>query len=241
MRLARAGFAFLFGAAFSLSGCATLQKAVDASMASLPPDRSEIVSGLKEALRTGTGKSIGTLSQKDGFWGSSAHKILFPPEALEAERRLRQLGFSKLCDDAILSFNRAAEAAVPLARTIFVGAITRMTFADAMTILRGKNHEATDYFKAQTATELTRAFRPHVRDSLAKVDATRYWDQATAAYNKIPLSKPIQTDLTGYVTERALTALFANIASFEASIRAHPMERTSDLLRRVFGYADTLR
>jgi hypothetical protein len=40
--------------------------------------------------------------------------------------------------------------------------------------------------------------------------------------------------LTGYVTEKALVALFNQIASEEKNIRKDPVARTSELLKKVF-------
>jgi hypothetical protein len=45
----------------------------------------------------------------------------------------------------------------------------------------------------------------------------------------------VDTDLDGYVTQKAIEGLFVLVAEEEARIRKDPMARTSDLLRRVFG------
>jgi hypothetical protein len=54
------------------------------------------------------------------------------------------------------------------------------------------------------------------------------------AYNKVSLQK-VNTDLAGYVTEKALQALFLQIADQEKQIRKDPAARTSALLKKVFG------
>src|SRR6476661_7820081 len=83
----------------------------------------DIVSGLKEALNVGTNNAAKQLSAVDGFFKDAAIKILMPPEALKAEKKLRSLGMGKLVDDAILSMNRAAEDASKSAAPIFINAI----------------------------------------------------------------------------------------------------------------------
>ena len=46
-------------------------------------------------------------------------------------------------------------------------------------------------------------------------------------------------DLTGYVTERATYGLFTEIEKEENAIRSNPAKRTSEILKKVFNYADT--
>jgi len=76
-----------------------------------------LADGLKQALQQGTSKSADRLSAVNGFFGNAAVKILFPPEAKNAEKTLRDIGLNKLCDNVILSLNRAAEDAAKQAKT----------------------------------------------------------------------------------------------------------------------------
>jgi hypothetical protein len=196
----------------------------------------DIVSGLKEALRIGTQNASGRLNLPNGFFGNQLIKILMPPEARKIENTLRQFGFGNQCDKLILSLNRAAEDAAGKAVPIFVNAITSMSINDGLGILRGGNNAATEFLKKMTTQSLTQAFRPVIQNSLGKVDATKYWADIFNIYNTLPITKnKVNTDLTGYVTERALNGLFINVAQEEANIRSNPGARVTDLLRRVFG------
>ena len=67
------------------------------------------------------------------------------------------------------------------------------------------------------------------------MNATKYWTDLVTAYNKIPLVKKMNPNLTEYVTGKAIDGLFVMIAKEELKIRKDPMARTSDLLKRVFG------
>src|ERR1700744_4283224 len=102
------------------------------------PSSLEIGTALKEALNQGTNKSVAQLSATNGFFGNAAIKIVFPPQAQKAEATLRKLGQNQLCDNVILSLNRAAEDASTQAEPIFVDAIKHMSFNDATKILLGK-------------------------------------------------------------------------------------------------------
>jgi hypothetical protein len=54
-------------------------------------------------------------------------------------------------------------------------------------------------------------------------------------YNKIPFVEPVNTDLTSYVTQKAIDGLFIKVAEEELRIRENPIARTTELLKRVFG------
>jgi hypothetical protein len=91
----------------------------------------------------------------------------------------------------------------------------------------------------KTTDQITAAFTPVIDEKLGAVGATRYWEQAAEAYNKVPFVKPVETDITAYVTDRAMDGLFSVVAQEETKIRANPVKRTTELLQKVFGYADS--
>jgi hypothetical protein len=193
----------------------------------------EIVQGLKEALSVGANKAGKQLSAVDGFFKDAAIKILMPPEALKAEKKLRSLGMGKLVDDAILSMNRAAEDAAKSAAPIFINAVKQMSIQDAVGILRGGDFAATGYLKDKTTSPLTEAFRPVIENSLKKVDATKYWNTVFTTYNKFSADK-VNPDLSAYVTEKSLAGIFHQVGLEEQKIRKDPMARTTDILKKVF-------
>jgi Protein of unknown function (DUF4197) len=196
----------------------------------------EIVSGLREALKIGTQNASKKLNLTNGFFANQIIKIFLPPEVRTIETSLRQFGFNKQCDRLILSLNRAAEDAAGKAVPIFVNAITSMNIQDGLNILRGGKNAATEFLKASTTVALTAAFRPVIQASLGKVGATKYWTDAFTLYNKLHLGKQqVNTDLTAYVTERALSGLFTTVAEEEANIRSNPAAQVTGLLKKVFG------
>ena len=202
------------------------------------PTNSEISLGLKEALEKGTGISSERLSVENGYLGNLDVKILFPEEAKKVENTLRDLGLGSLCDQVITSLNRAAEDAAKEAKPIFVSAIKQMTIQDVQAILFGEKNAATQYFARTTSTALAEKFSPIINSSLQKVNATKYWSDVITRYNKIPLVKPVETDLTAYVTQKAIDGLFVEIAKEELKIREQISARTTPLLQKVFAYAD---
>src|SRR5438309_2231654 len=83
------------------------------------------------------------------------------------------VGYGPEVDDLVLSMNRAAEAAAPAARKIFIDAIAAMTIDDARGILSGGDTAATNYFEQKTTPQLTSSFGPVVERSMAKNGVVR--------------------------------------------------------------------
>ena len=191
--------------------------------------------GIKEALVNGTGESVKTVSVLNGYWGNPEIKIPFPAEAQEMESKLRTVGMGKKVDEFNESMNRAAEKAASEAKPIFISAIKGMTVKDAINIVRGSDNAATIYLKNTTSPQLIDKFKPVIKSSLDNVNATKYWSDLITIYNKIPLVKKMNPDLTAYVTGKAIDGLFVMIAKEELKIRKDPMARTSELLKKVFG------
>jgi len=192
--------------------------------------------GVKDALSQGVTKAVLTLHRTDGFFGSDVYKVLLPPDARKAETTLRGIGLGGQVDKAILAINRGAEDAVGTAGPIFADAIKEMTVADALGIVRGNKDAATQYFRRRTSDDLIAAFAPSVKASLDRTQATRYYADVANGYNRLPLSfEKVDPDLAAYVVGKAVDALFDEIAVEEANIRANPVARTTDILRKVFG------
>ena len=196
----------------------------------------DVIAGLKEALSVGARKSSDKLSALDGFFANAAIKVLMPEEAKKVESTLRNIGLGNMVDKAILSMNRAAEEASKSAAPIFVDAITSMSIQDAFGILKGSDSAATVYLKGKTTASLTNAFKPVIETALEKTNATKHWKDVFETYNKLPTTfNKVNTDLSGYVTDKALTGLFFQVALEEQKIRKDPAARVTDILKKVFG------
>lgn len=201
------------------------------------PSSIEINRGLKAALEKGVLQGVSELAKSGGYLNEELYKIYFPKSAQKVEKTLRDIGFDKELERLVVSLNKAAENAVTEAKPIFVDAIKNMTFEDARKILFGSDTAATSYLKSKTATELQLRFEPHISESLDQVNATKYWTEIMTQYNKIPFVDKVETDLSSYVTKRAINGLFLKIAKEEKLIRENPQARTTELLRKVFSYA----
>ncbi len=190
--------------------------------------------GLKEALTQGVQKAVGTLGQSDGFLNNPKVRIPLPENLAKAEGLLRKVGMGKQADELILAMNRAAEAAVPEAKTLLVNAVKQMSVEDVKGILTGGDDAATQYFRRVTAEPLTARFKPIVQKAVAKVRVAEKYDQFVSRGAKLGL---IEEDehLDAYVTRKTLDGLYTLIAEEERAIRQNPIEAAGRLARKTFG------
>lgn len=222
--------------AISASAQITLPKILSGNKSVANITQAEAGAGIKEALGQGVANAVLNLNKTDGFFGSQLYKVLLPPDAVKIENTLRKIGMGAEVDKAILAINRGAEDAVGYAKPIFLDAIKGMTLTDALNILKGGNNAATNYFKEKTSAKLVEAFTPSVKTSLEKTSATKYYGDIVTTYNKLPTTfKKINPDLTSFVVGKTVDALFDQVGKEEANIRANPVARTTDLLKKVFG------
>jgi hypothetical protein len=142
----------------------------------------------------------------------------------------------KMVDKAILQINRAAEDAAGFAKPIFVDAIKSMTLSDAIGLVKNGDTSATHFFREKTTDKLMAAFLPVIKNSLDKLDATKYYSDVVNTYNNFPATfKKLNPDLPGFVTGKATNALFDLVAKEEMNIRQNIAARTTELLKKVFG------
>lgn len=200
------------------------------------PTSAEVGEGLKEALIKGISAGTSQVSQTDGYFKNLAIKIPFPPELKKVEQKLRQLGFGNEVDNFVMTMNRGAEDAAKEVKPIFVNAIRSMTIDDAWGILKGSHDAATQYLKRTTSLQIKEKFKPVIQNSLDKVSATKYYGDLVNTYNRIPFVEKVNPDLNEYATDLAMQGLFVTIANEEKKIRDNQLERTTDLLKKVFGY-----
>lgn len=197
--------------------------------------QTDIVAGLREALRVGTERVVGQIGASGGYLDDAAIHIPLPPAMQSAQSTLRRFGLSEIADEIEVKLNRAAEAAAPRAKEIVWNAIRGMTIDDATAIYKGPKDAATQYFQRVATADLTETVRPIVDRSLAEVGAIAAYDQLLGQYSKIPFVPDIKADLSTHATGLALKGLFHYLAQEEAAIRDNPARRSTELLMKVFG------
>lgn len=195
----------------------------------------EIDAGLREALTIGTGNVAARLGRENGYFGDPRIRIPLPKTYRDIQTNLARIGASGPLDDIELRINRAAEASVPEARGLILGAIRNMTIEDALGILRGGDTAATDFLRSRTESQLTAAFTPHVRSALASSGAFTALESYASSAGLGGATSSLQADLTSHAVKLGLDGIFLYVAEEEKKIRENPLARTTELLRKVFG------
>ncbi len=192
-------------------------------------------SALRQALTQGASAAVAGLGRPDGFLGNPKVKIPLPESLQKAEKLMRKLGMGKRADELITTMNRAAEAAVPEAKTLLVNAVKQMTLQDAKAVLTGGDDSATQYFKRTTSTPLAEKFLPIVKKATEKVKLAEKYNRYARQAAKLGLLDEKDASLEDYVTQKALDGLFLMVAEEERAIRKNPLGQASSLLQKVFG------
>ena len=196
---------------------------------------SKIADGLKAALTKSTGSAVASTGKPDGYFKNPAIKIPLPSSLQTVGKGMRLMGMGSQVDELELSMNRAAEQAAPLAKPIFLKAISKMTFDDARQILTGGNTSATDYFKKTSSQDLTAAFTPIVHRTMEKVGVIQRLNSVVQSSAASSLLGNQELNLDSYVVGKALDGLFYMLGQEETQIRTHPVAQTTTLLKQVFG------
>ena len=195
----------------------------------------KIISGLKEALSVGTENAVNLTGKAGGFLQNEAIKILLPEKLQSMDQALRLAGFGPQVDEFVVSMNKAAEQASPLAKPIFKDAVTNMSFDDAKKILDGGDTAATDYFQGRTRGQLATAFKPEVDKAMSQVGVNAQYKDLVGQYTTLPFVKGPAFNLDDYVVGKSLDGLFYTLAQEEQKIRTDPAARVTGLLKEVFG------
>jgi hypothetical protein len=195
----------------------------------------EAVAGLKAALEQGSQQAVASLGRADGYLGNPKVKIPLPQSLVRAEKLMRRVGAGRYADEVIVAMNRAAEAAVPEARQILVGAVKQMSVQDAKGILTGGDTAGTDYFRHTTRSELHKRFLPIVKRATAKVHLTQKYNQYADRGVALGVVEGEHADLDEYVTQKALDGLYLMMAEEEKKIRNDPVGTGKSILKKVFG------
>jgi len=195
----------------------------------------DAINGLKDALTRGSQAAVARLGVEDGFLKNDSVRIGLPPSLRSAEAVIRTIGMGTQADELVLRMNRAAEAAVPEARTLLTNAVKKMSVQDAKGILTGGDDAATQYFKRTTSESLAKQFQPIVKKAMAKVKLAEKYNEIAASGARVGLVKEEDAKLEDYVTRRALDGLFVVMAEEEKKIRKDPAGAASSIIRKVFG------
>jgi len=195
----------------------------------------DAASGIRAALERGAGAAVDQLGRTDGFLGNPKVKIPLPGYLKDASKLARLTGQQKQVDDLVTAMNRAAEAAVPEAKTLLVSAVKSMSVDDARRIVSGGDDSVTKFFAVKTRQPLGEKFLPIVTRETEKVGLAAQYNALAGKAAAMGLMKGEDASIERYVTGKALDGLYFMIAEEEKKIRRDPIGTGSALLAKVFG------
>jgi hypothetical protein len=195
----------------------------------------EASQGLKTALEKGAVAAVSVLGRPDGFLSNPKVRIPLPGFLADAAKLLRALGQGQRIDELVTAMNRAAEAAVPMARDMLVSAVKSMNVSDAKKILTGGETSVTAFFAEKTRAPLAVKFLPVVTKATEKVGLAEKYNRVAAKAAGMGLVKKDDANLQHYVTGKTLDGLYLMIGEEERRIRQDPIGTGSAVLKKVFG------
>ncbi|MFG6447636.1 DUF4197 domain-containing protein [Roseateles sp. BYS180W] len=195
----------------------------------------DAASGIRTALERGAESAVSLLGRTDGFLGNPRVRIELPGQLKDAARLLKATGQGKRVDDLLTAMNRAAEAAVPEAKTLLVSAVKNMSVEDGLQLLRGGDNAATRFFETKTRTPLSAKFLPIVTHATERVALADKYNAVAGKAANFGLVRSEDANLQQYVTGKALDGLYLMIGEEEKKIRQDPVGSGSALLKKVFG------
>jgi hypothetical protein len=217
----------------ALWAAASLHPAYALNLADLT--KADATKGLKTALEKGAIAAVGILGVQDGFMGNEKVRIPLPGYLEDAAKLLRTFGQGARVDELVLSMNRGAEAAVPMAKDLLLKAVQGMSVNDAKGILGGGSTAVTQFFAEKTRNPLGVKFLPIVTKATEKVGLAEKYNQLAGKASEIGLMKKEDANIQQYVTGKALDGLFFMISEEEKKIRQNPVAYGSSILTKVFG------
>ena len=200
-----------------------------------PLSEGDAAAGVRSALERGATSAVALLGRNDGFLGNPKVRIELPGFLKDAAKLLKATGQGARVDELVTAMNRAAEAAVPQAKALLVGAVKSMSVEDASKIVRGGETSATDFFSSKTREPLGVKFLPIIARATERVSLAKKYDAVAGKAAGMGMLKKEDANLNGYVTGRALDGLYLMIGEEEKKIRRDPIGTGSAILKKVFG------
>lgn len=220
-----------------LLGCSGMEQITQTGLnvsQALGYNPSQLNTAVKEVLTISSQRTSEILGQDGGYSASSLFKITLPDQFDPIIEPARALGFGKYIDTIETLMNQGAEQAATEAAPIFIDAINSMSVDDALSIVRGGDTAATNYFRAKSESALRAKYQTIMESQLQKLGFYSNYKSLANGIALLPITNKPNLDLEGYAIDKGMNALFSQIATEEAKIRANPVEAGSALLSAVF-------
>ena len=191
--------------------------------------------GVRAALERGANVAVALLGRQGGFLDNPKVRIPLPGFLDDAAKLLKFTGQQQRVDELVTAMNRAAEAAMPQARTLLVNAVKAMSVEDARKILTEGDDSVTRFFVSKTRAPLAERFLPIVTKATEKVALADKYNRVAGKVAALGVVSQDDANIQRYVTGKALDGLYLVIGEEERKIRKDPLGTGSAILKKVFG------
>jgi hypothetical protein len=155
---------------------------------------------------------------------------VFPESVRKVLNTVNQLGLTSEIDRFTTTLSSAAEKTATQSVPIFLSGIDRMSFTDAMRIIKSGGTSATDYLRVSVGDSLRRSIRPVMEAALNEYKLNEQWNNIVKPLGGNRINLDLPTLMAGAVSE----AMFRKIAEKERQVRTDASARTTTLLQKVF-------
>jgi len=192
---------------------------------------------LNEADAAAAIRQMLELGAKDGTTGAfSKERILitlFPDKLAKVLNTLQQLGLTTEIDRFTTTLSTAAEKTATNSIPIFVSSISKMSFSDAMRIIKSGGTSATDYLRGSVGAELRNSIKPVMQSALDEYKLVDQWNKIIKPAQSI-LGNKFNLDLANLMSGMVSEAMFRKLEEKEKQIRTDVAARPTALLQKVF-------
>ncbi len=211
-----------------LGSCGSLSDYIN-----LAPTNLETITAVKEVLNSSAFKALSTLSKLSGDDPTSA----LPAEIQPVLATLSKLGLGGEIDKAKAQIGAASKLMYTEGQGIMTDAIKEVSFKDAAAIVIGGEDAATQVLKDAMYKSVKSRYSAKLDTELDKTEAKQYWPMATGAYNLFASDdKKVDNNLSDFMAERAVDALFLSMGKQEKAIRQDPASLGKSVVTKVFDY-----
>ncbi len=239
---------------FLATGCKSKNKDTESSgnTTTEVPTESEKATAIKEMLKQGVSKAVGTLRSENGFFNSDSLVVSMPEDIQNIIDNIKKIPQGdQLVNSALAQINNIAGISAEPIGEIINAAIDSMSIEEANNLLLSDSAAATHYLQKIVRKPLHAACEPIILQSFDKkivgnITPRDTWNALADNYNKVAGSKvgkiarlqAAESELDDFVTDKILDAVFYLIAKEEMNIRKHPATRISQSMAKTFGWLD---
>lgn len=176
-------------------------------------------------------------AQHYGFYEyqDEAYRITLPSAARAIVDSLTAHEQGALIDSMVLHINRAAEASGSAIGSAFSTARGSLTYVNHQTLASPSYTTAlTNYFKTQCYSQIRQSLLTPVQLKLNEKGVPEEWNNILSAYYAYN-PQPVSIDLYGYIVDKMMEGVFAEMAKAEKLIRTDATWQITENLELVFG------